>query len=121
MMAYLTRPGFKDGTPLEKNFPDMSNTEIIETAETSDTIVPPQKPGNELTLDDEVEALKKVLPAFEPQSQVYRFQQFLERALKKGLIDQEDFNEGIQSLQSDKVTKTISDFEEMVEEDATNK
>ena len=48
-------------------------------------------------------------------------QQFLERALKKGLIDQEDFNEGIQSLQSDKVTKTISDFEEMVEEDATNK
>ena len=37
MMAYLTRPGFKDGTPLEKNFPDMSNTEIIETAETSNT------------------------------------------------------------------------------------
>ena len=121
MMAYLTRPKFKDGTPLEKDFPNMSNTEIIETTETSDTIVPPPKPGNELTLDDEVEALKKVLPAFEPQSQVYRVQQFLERALKKGLIAQEDFNEGIQFLQSDEVTKTISDFEEMVEEDATNK
>ena len=120
-MAYLTRPGFKDGTPLEKDFPDMSNTEIIETAETSNTLVPPQKPGTELTLDDEVEALKKVLPAFEPQSQVYRVQKFLERALQKGLIDQDDFDQGIQSLQSDKVTKTISDFEEMVEEDATNK
>ena len=121
MMAYLTRPGFKDGTPLEKNFPDMSNTEIIETAETSDTIVPPPKPGNELTLDDEVEALKKVLPAFEPQSQVYRIQRFYEKALEKGLIDSEDFNQGIKFLQSDKVTKTISDFDKMVEEDATNK
>ena len=121
MMAYLTRPKLKDGTPLEKNFPDMSNTEIIEPAETSNTLVPPQKPGTELTLDDEVQALKKVLPAFEPQSQVYRVQKFLERALQKGLIDQDDFDQGIQSLQSDKVTKTISDFEEMVEEDATNK
>ena len=99
----------------------MSNTEIIETTKTSNTLVPPQKPGTELTLDDEIEILKKTLPAFEPESQVYRTQKFLERALKKGLIDQEDFNEGIQFLQSDEVTKTISDFEEMVEEDATNK
>ena len=97
MMAYLTRPGFKDGTSLEKNFPDMSNTEIIETAETSNTLVPPQKPGTQLTLDDEVQALKKVLPAFEPQSQVYRVQKFLERALQKGLIDQDDFDRGVRS------------------------
>jgi uncharacterized NAD(P)/FAD-binding protein YdhS len=121
MMAYLTRPGFKDGTPLKKDFPDMSNTEIIETTETSDVLVPPQKPGSQLTLNDEVEALKKILPAFEPKSQVYRVQKFLEKALEKGLIDQKDFNQGIESLQSDKVTKTITDFDEMVEEDATNK
>jgi hypothetical protein len=83
MMAYLTRPGFKDGTPLKKDFPDMSNTEIIETTETSDVLVPPQKPGSQLTLNDEVEALKKILPAFEPKSQVYRVQKFLEKALEK--------------------------------------
>ena len=120
MMAYLTRPKFKDGTPLEKDFPDMSNTEIIETTQ-DQTLIPPKKPGEKLTLNEEIEALKKVLPAFEPQSQVYRIQRFYEKALEKGLIDQEDFNEGIKFLQSDKVTKTVSDFDKMVEEDATNK
>ena len=54
MMAYLTRPGFKDGTPLEKDFPDMSNTEIIETAETSNTLIPPQKPEQEKSLQEQI-------------------------------------------------------------------
>ena len=60
MMAYLTRPGFKDGTPLEKDFPDMSNTEIIETAETSNTLIPPQKPEQEKSLQEQIEFIKKI-------------------------------------------------------------
>ena len=44
MMAYLTRPKLKDGTPLEKDFSDMSNTEIIETTEDQNTLIPPSKP-----------------------------------------------------------------------------
>ena len=81
MMAYLTRPKFKDGTPLEKDFPDMSNTEIIETTQ-DQTLIPPKKPGEKLTLNEEIEALKKVIQAFEPQSQVYRIQRFYEKALE---------------------------------------
>ena len=124
MMAYLTRPGFKDGTSLEKDFPDMSNTEIIETTETSDTLVPPQKPEKEKSLQEQIEFIKKVSPGMGPKGQLYIREQFLKKALKKGLITEEDFFEAVKPLfgeTGERITKSIERYEEMVEKDATNK
>ena len=124
MMAYLTRPGFKDGTSLEKDFPDMSNTEIIETTETSDTLVPPQKPEKEKSLQEQIEFIKKVSPGMGPKGQLYIREQFLKKALKKGLITEEDFFEAVKPLfgeTGERITKSIEGYEEMVEKDATNK
>ena len=124
MMAYLTRPGFKDGTSLENDFPDMSNTEIIETTETSDTLVPPQKPEKEKSLQEQIEFIKKVSPGMGPKGQLYIREQFLKKALKKGLITEEDFFEAVKPLfgeTGERITKSIEGYEEMVEKDATNK
>ena len=124
MMAYLTRPKFKDGTSLEKDFPDMSNTEIIETAETSDTLVPPQKPLEEKSLQEQIEFIKKVSPGMGPRGQLYIREQFLKKALKKGLITEEDFFEAVKPLfgeTGEKITEKIDQYESEVEKDATNK
>ena len=125
MMAYLTRPGFRDGTSLEKDFPNMSNTEIIETTEQQKTLVPPQKPQEGRTLAEEMEFIKKIDQTNpSPQLKLLVRQKALERALKKGLITQEDFNKAVQPLfgeTGEKITKSIEEYEEMVEKDATNK
>tara|TARA_R100001443_G_scaffold97322_1_gene104200 strand:- start:651 stop:1025 length:375 start_codon:yes stop_codon:yes gene_type:complete len=124
MMAYLTRPGFKDGTPLEKDFPDMSNTEIIETTEDEKTLIPPKKPLEEKSLQEQIEFIKKVSPGIDPKSQMYIREQFLKKALNKGLITEEDFIEAVKPLfgeTGEKVTKSIDEYEEMVEEGASSK
>jgi len=124
MMAYLTRPGFKDGTPLKKDFPDMSNTEIIETTETSDVLVPPQKPGEEKSLQEQIEFIKKVSPGLEPESQIVVRKNFLDKALQKGLITEEDYNSQLQPLMGktgEELTKMLENFENMVEQDVSEK
>jgi|TARA_A100001391_G_scaffold107375_2_gene71958 hypothetical protein len=124
MMAYLTRPGFKDGTPLEKDFPDMSNTEIIETAETSNTLIPPQKPEQEKSLQEQIEFIKKISPGMGPKGQLYIREQFLKKALEKGLITEEDFFEAVKPLfgeTGEKITEKIDQYENMVEKDVSEK
>jgi|TARA_R100001015_G_C4604820_1_gene159834 hypothetical protein len=125
MMAYLTRrEKLADGTSLEKNFPDMSNTEVIETAETSNILVPPKKPEQERSLQEQIEFIKKVSPGMGPQGQLYIREQFLKRALKKGLITEEDFFEAVKPLfgeTGEKITERIDQYENEVEKDATGK
>ena len=126
MMAYLTRPKLKDGTPLEKDFPDMSNTEIIETTEDQNTLIPPSKPQrnpNE-TLQAQIAFIKEVSPGLEPESQIIVRKNFLDKALQKGLITEEDYNSQLQPLMGktgEELTKMLENFENMVEQDVSEK
>ena len=126
MMAYLTRPKLKDGPPLEKDFPDMSNTEIIETTEDQNTLIPPSKPQrnpNE-TLQAQIAFIKEVSPGLEPESQIIVRKNFLDKALQKGLITEEDYNSQLQPLMGktgEELTKMLENFENMVEQDVSEK
>ena len=102
----------------------MSNTEIIETTETSDVLVPPQKPGEEKSLQEQIEFIKKVSPGLEPESQIVVRKNFLDKALQKGLITEEDYNSQLQPLMGktgEELTKVLENFENMVEQDVSEK
>ena len=104
----------------------MSNTEIIETTQDQNTLIPPSKPQQNLneTLQAQIAFIKEVSPGLEPESQIVVRKNFLDKALQKGLITEEDYNSQLQPLMGktgEELTKMLENFESMVEQDVSAK
>ena len=98
----------------------------IETTQDQNTLIPPSKPQQNLneTLQAQIAFIKEVSPGLEPESQIVVRKNFLDKALQKGLITEEDYNSQLQPLMGktgEELTKMLENFENMVEQDVSEK